>query len=169
MKKGGAFENFISAWLPRVGKGTIKRSDPPVRVFKMEGGARFSGTFLCAGTLDYTGSYRGHHVEFDAKDIAGDRFRFTSDRAIRPGQHQRALALIQDDVRAVGLLLRFRGASAAQDQIWWLPWRTLLAEQVAGHKSLTTSMLPKLPGTALIGYATPSRDFENMLKGIFSA
>jgi len=170
VKKGGEFENFISSWIGRVGNGTIKRAEPPIRVIHMDPtGGTFRGVYLSAGVLDFVGSWRGAHVEFDAKDISGDRFQFTNPRAIRPGQAQRALALIKDDVLAVGLLLRFRGANAAQDRIWWLPWRTLLKVQVSGKKSLTTAMMPELDGTAQISYAWPSRDMENMLKALFSA
>lgn len=112
--RGKQWQKILQAEFDQIEWHTIVKTDPPVRVFKMLGGARFEGCFSAAGQCDFEGGFRGRHVCLEAKDCAQASFPRAK---IREGQWKRL-----EDANAhgaiSGLLLRFAGETADKDQMW---------------------------------------------------
>ena len=121
--RGKQWQNILSAEFGEFGGHTIVKTDPPVRVFKMLGGAKFEGCFAAAGQCDFEGGFRGVHVCLEAKDCHDGAFPKAK---IRDGQWKR-LEAARETGAISGLLVRFAGPTADLDEMWLVEFGALKA------------------------------------------
>lgn len=121
--RGKQWQKILTAEFGEFGDHTIVKTDPPVRVFKMLGGAKFEGCFAAPGQCDFEGGWHGRHVCLEAKDCHEKAFPRSK---IRQGQWDR-LEAAEAQGAVSGLLLRFAGETADQDQMWLVEFGALRA------------------------------------------
>ena len=164
MQKGEGLQSFIKDVLPRVNRGLIKRVDPPVKVIRWERGTnRFHGCFADKGALDFSGSFRGRHVEFDAKDSAlkniPKKRNFKGHQLVR-------LDDLAVDGSIAGIWGRFRAVNDLNREMWFIPARPLL-DVFMTMQSITFKACCALECDGMaypISYHRPEKDFTHALE-----
>lgn len=134
MKKGADFEELIAQYICADGLTLIEKAEPAVRVLRSVGKGQYLVTFLKGGVLDYQGSFRGRHVEFDCKDIKGTRLTFS--RHFKRSQLARIRELVKDRALA-GAVVRFRGVTANDDTLLCIPGYEIIRIIDDGGKGLS--------------------------------
>jgi len=136
--RGKQWQNILEAEFGEFGDHTIVKTDPPVRVFRMLGGAKFEGCFSAAGQCDFEGGWHGRHVCLEAKDCREAAFPRTK---IRQGQWDR-LEAAEAQGAISGLLLRFVGETADKDEMWLVEFgalRALFHRKASFRRELVTA------------------------------
>lgn len=136
--RGKQWQKIVEAQLDTMAGHTIVKTDPPVRVFKMLGGAKFEGCFAAPGQCDFEGGFRGRAVCLEAKDCHATAFPRAK---IRDGQWLR-LETANEQGAISGLLLRFVGESADRDQMWLVEFgalRALFGKKASFQPGLVTA------------------------------
>ena len=152
MKKGEDWEQLVEGELRRNGLRMVQKTEPCPRIVKNLGKGRFEVVFTGSGILDFSGCWDGMYVELDAKDITGDRFRFSRD--MKKAQIQRIKDLRAEGGK-VGLIIRFKtgkGGNAIGDRLFCVPGKMVEDAVRADKKSFTVADCENSPHCLEVRY-----------------
>jgi penicillin-binding protein-related factor A (putative recombinase) len=165
MKKGESWEQLVEGELRRNGLRMVQKTEPCPRIVKNLGKGRFEVIFTGSGVLDFAGCWQGRYVELDAKDIGGDRFRFSRD--MKKAQIQRIKDLREEGGK-VGLVIRFRTGknprSAVGDRLFCVPGKVVQDAVERDVKSITVADCEKSPHCLEVSYGRWSHLADWVLK-----
>jgi penicillin-binding protein-related factor A (putative recombinase) len=154
-KRGRALEDVIGPMFGRVRDADIQKTTAPTRIVRTIpagafGRTRFEVIFEQKGFCDYSGWYRGIHVEIEAKRFGETEGTWNFKSAIKPHQVDRLEAC-----RAAGGLAGVILATDGDARIFGIPWEVIAAAIARGRKSFTVPDLEQAVGLPAIADRLP--------------
>ena len=146
VKRGRALEDIIGPMLRRVPDSDIQKTTAPTRILRTIPPGAFKGTrfevvFEQKAFCDYSGWFRGVHVEIEAKRFADSGQTWNFKAAIKPHQVERMNAC-RDAGGLSGVVLRVDDGA----RLFGIPWEIIAGAIARGRKSFTVPDLEQAAG-----------------------